>query len=75
MTCETARSLPGIVRAEMTTTSPRLHLDLFVLADGHARKRRPRLALRAGGEDHDLVVGVVGRVGVRAGRCSRAMRR
>ena len=52
-TCATARSLPGIVRAEITTTyRPSAIVDLFVLADGHARKRGRRLALRAGGDDH-----------------------
>ena len=65
MRCETARSLPGIVRAEMITTSPFSDRDLLVLADGDARQRRRRLALRAGGHDDELARGQIGRAGPR----------
>src|SRR5258706_6072441 len=43
-----------------------LYLDLFVLADGHARECGLWLALRSGGEDDHLVIGEVSRLRVRA---------
>ena len=45
--------------AEKTTVSPLVQLDLRVVAVGHPPQRRQRLALRAGRDDHDPVVGEV----------------
>ncbi len=48
-----AISLPGIWRLENSTTSPSVRLDRVLLL-GHARERRARLALPAGGDDQHL---------------------
>ena len=55
MTRPTAFSLPGMVREEKITRSPRRERDLGMLVLGDARERRARLALAAGAERHDLV--------------------
>ena len=48
-------SLPGMVREEKITRSPRRECDVGMLVGGDARQRRARLALAAGAERHHLV--------------------
>ena len=55
MILPTAFSLPGMVREEKTTTSPRRQRGDRVLVLGDARQRGARLALAAGGERENLV--------------------
>ena len=58
MTRKTAFSLPGISEEARMTVSPSTIADL-VVAVGHPGQRRHRLALRAGADQHDLLVGQV----------------
>ena len=50
-----AISLPGMAREENTTMSPGSSVDRLVLVLDDAGERRPRFALAAGQERHDLV--------------------
>ncbi len=53
----TARSFPGTGVAEKTTVSPECRLDVAVVVVGHPPQRRERLALAAGRDHDDLLVG------------------
>ena len=59
-----AFSLPGMFRAENTTTSPWSDLDVAVVVDGDPGQGGQRLALRAGAEAQHVLGGVVAHVGV-----------
>ncbi len=59
MSRETARSLPGMTRAESTTVSPGPAARFAVLAEADHRERGERLALAAGDEDQRALAGVV----------------
>ena len=50
-----AFSLPGISRAENTTTSSGAELDVTVVVDRDPRQRRLRLSLRAGADADDVL--------------------
>ena len=52
MTRPTAFSLPGMVREEKITVSPRDERHFRMLVLGDARQRGARLALAAGAERH-----------------------
>ena len=59
-----AFSLPGIARAEKTTTSSGPQADEAVIVDRDARQGRPRLALRAGRQAQNVLRRVVRHVGI-----------
>ena len=59
-----AFSLPGISRAENTTTSSGAELDVPVVVDGDPRQRRLRLALRPGADADDVLRRVAADVAV-----------
>ena len=69
-----AFSLPGISRAENTTTSSGLELDVAVIVDGDPRQRGLRLALRPRADADDVLRRVVADLAVanlHAGRDSQ----